>query len=268
MWAGSPERVVRSVKEGMGGTDQGRYYDEACDQEFEISRPHACGRLYQFLIQHKFWAGLKVLGLDLAGKTALEVCCGSGMMTEHLARLGARVTGTDLSTGAIGRAGERARRYAFTAQFLVADVARLPFPDRSFDVVAVHDGLHHLEDPLRAVEEMARVARQGVLILEPARAALTRLAVRLGIAREVEEAGNSVRRLSPGEIASGLRELGFDRVVWRRTVMYYAHEPGAWFRWFDRTPLFLLFRAAFWSVNLALGRWGNKLALAATRVTA
>src|SRR5438105_10281686 len=181
----------------MAGMDQEQYYDEACDQEFEISRPHACGRLYQYLIRQKFWAGLELLGLDLAGKTVLEVCCGSGMLTEHLAHLGARVTGTDLSTGAIRRAGERARRYAFRAEFLVADVGRLPFPDRSFDVVVVHDGLHHLEDPLRAVGEMARVARHGVLILEPARAALTQLAVRLGIAHEVEEAGNHVYRFAP-----------------------------------------------------------------------
>ena len=246
---------------------QAQYYDEECDQEFEISRPHACGRLYQYLIRQKFWAGLDLLGVDLAGKTVLEVCCGSGMMTEHLVHLGARVTGTDLSPGAIRRAGERARRYAFKAEFLVADVRCLPFPDRHFDVVAVHDGLHHLEDPLRAVEEMARVARRGVLILEPARAVLTRLAVHLGIAREVEEAGNSVYRFAPREIASGLRRSGFEPVVWRRMLMYYQHQPFTWFRWFDRTALFLLFRAVFWSVNLALGRWGNKLALAATRET-
>ncbi|PYN12844.1 MAG: hypothetical protein DME06_08330 [Candidatus Rokuibacteriota bacterium] len=247
---------------------QAQYYDEECDQEFEISRPHACGRLYQYLIRQKFWTGLELLGLDLTGKTVLEVCCGSGMMTEHLARLGSRVTGTDLSPGAIQRAGERARRYAFKAEFLVADVGRLPFPDRSFDVVAVHDGLHHLEDPFAAVAEMARVARHGVLILEPARAALTRLAVRLGIAEEVEEAGNYVYRLAPHEIASGLRRSGFEPVVWRRMLMYYQHEPFKWFRWFDGTALFFLFRAVFWSVNLALGRWGNKLALAATRETA
>ncbi len=140
---------------------QQHYYDEASDPEFEIRRPHGCGRLYEFLIAHKFGTGLDVLGLDLAGQTVLELCCGSGLMTEALARRGARVTGTDVSTQALARARERARRYGFRARFQIADAEALPFRDASFDVVAVHDGLHHLDDPYRAIGEMARVARGG-----------------------------------------------------------------------------------------------------------
>ena len=246
-------------------SQQQRYYDDLCDPEFEIRRPRGCGRLYEFLIGHKFQTGLAVLELDLAGRTVLEVCCGSGLMTEVLARRGAWVTGTDVSTLALARARERARRYGFQAHFHVADAESLPFRDGCFDLVAVHDGLHHLDDPGRAICEMARVARQGVLILEPAQAALTRLAVHFGLADDVEEAGNHVRRLDARDVAARLHQAGFSRVIWRRTLMYYPHEPFPWFRWFDARPCFGLFRAAFWGVNLALGRWGNKLALGATR---
>ena len=166
----------------VGRASQRHYYDEACDPEFEVTRPHGCGQLYQFLITHKFQTGLALLGLELAGKTVLEVCCGSGMLAEELARRGARVIGIDFSPAAVARAQERARRYGFAARFLVADAEHLPFLNHSFDVVAVHDGLHHLDDPYRAIREMARIAREGVLILEPAQAGLTRLAVRLGVA--------------------------------------------------------------------------------------
>jgi SAM-dependent methyltransferase len=244
---------------------QQHYYDEACDAEFEIRRPRGCGRIYEFLIDHKLRMGLAVLGMNVAGRTVLELCCGSGLMTEALARRGARVTGIDVSAQALARGRERARRYGFRADFHVADAEALPFRDASFDIVAVHDGLHHLEDPSRAIREMARVARQGVLILEPARSALTRLAVHLGVAVEVEEAGNRVRRLVARDVAASLRAAGFPRVTWRRTLMYYPHEPFKWFRWFDPLPCFGLFRAGFWSVNLLFGRWGNKLALGATR---
>jgi len=195
----------------------------------------------------------------------LEVCCGSGMLAEELVRRGAQVTGIDFSPAAVARAQERARRYDFAARFLVADAEHLPFPDHSFDVVAVHDGLHHLDDPYRAIREMARVAREGVLILEPAQAALTRVAIRVGIAEDVEEAGNYVYRLVPDKVAACLRQAGFGRVVWRRTLMYYPHEPFPWFRWFDRAPLFWLFRAVFGWANLLLGQWGNKLALAGVK---
>lgn len=241
------------------------YYEEECDPEFEIARPHGCGRLYDFLLEHKFRAGMRVLGLALAGRSVLEVCCGSGMMTEKFARAGAAVTGVDFSPAAVARARERARRYSFAAGFLVADAAMLPFANRSFDVVAVHDGLHHVAQPERAIAEMARVARASVLILDPARAALTRLAVALGIAVDVEEAGNDVKRLAPREVAAVLHAEGYGNVRWRRTLMYYPHQPGRWFRSFDRTVPFAAFRAAFWSVNITCGRWGNKLALAARR---
>jgi 2-polyprenyl-3-methyl-5-hydroxy-6-metoxy-1,4-benzoquinol methylase len=244
---------------------QQHYYDEATDPEFEICRPRGCGRVYEFLLAHKFEAGLDVLGLDLAGRSVLEVCCGSGLMTEALARHGARVTGTDVSAGALVRARERARRYGFDARFQPADAAALPFRDGAFDVVAVHDGLHHLDDPEAAIAEMARVARDGVLILEPARAALTRLAVRAGLAEEVEEAGNRVQRLAGPDVAQTLRAAGFGRVAWRRSLMYYPHVPFGWFRWFESGAAFLLFRAGFSGANLVLGRWGNKLALGATR---
>ena len=73
------------------------FYDEECDPEFEISRPHSCGRLYEFLIEHKFRTGLRVLGFELAGRSVLEVCCGSGMMAEKFAQAGAAVTGIDFS---------------------------------------------------------------------------------------------------------------------------------------------------------------------------
>ena len=244
---------------------QQHYFDEASNPEFEIRRPHGCGRVYEFLIGHKFATGLAVLGLDLTDRTVLEVCCGSGLLTETLARRGAHVTGTDVSTQALARARERARRFGFAATFHAADAETLPFRDESFDIVAVHDGLHHLDDPTGAIREMARVARHGVLILEPARAMLTRLAVRLGFAEEVEEAGNRVQRLVAKNVAACLRDAGFPRVAWQRTLMYYPHEPYGWFRWFDASPSFGLFRAGFWGMNLVMGRWGNKLALAATR---
>jgi ubiquinone/menaquinone biosynthesis C-methylase UbiE len=244
---------------------QRHFYEEECDPEFEIARPHNCGRLYRYLIDHKFQTGLKMLGLDVAGRSVLEICCGSGMISESFAMVGASVTGLDFSPAAIERAHERMRRYGFAAKFLVGDAENLSFPNRSFDIVAVHDGLHHLEHPERAIREMARVARDGVLILDPAKAAVTKLAILAGMAVEVEEAGNQVKRLAPAAVVTTLNKEGFERVAWRRTLMYYPHEPYRWFAWFDNAALFLTFRILFGGVNLVLGRWGNKLSLGATR---
>ena len=111
-------------------------------------------------------------------------------MAEKFVRLGAVVTASDFSLAAVDRMRERARRYSCNLTTLVADAENLPFADREFNIVTVHDGLHHLEHPERAIREMARVANKGVLIMDPARATLTKLAVILGIADETEDAGN------------------------------------------------------------------------------
>jgi 2-polyprenyl-3-methyl-5-hydroxy-6-metoxy-1,4-benzoquinol methylase len=244
---------------------QHRFYQEDCNPEFEIARPRDCGKLYQFLIERKFTAGLKVLGLNLRGKTLLEICAGSGMMSEKFASVGAAVTATDFSEAAVCRARERARRYGFSAAFVVVDAQHLAFPDLAFDIVAVHDGLHHLDNPQLAIREMARVAREGVLIMDPAEAAITRIAVKVGVAKDVEEAGNAVKRLDVRAVAQTLRDSGFGRINWRRIMMYYPHQPGSWFRWFDTSPMFLASRGLFEATNALIGRYGNKLFLAALR---
>ena len=81
----------------------------------------------------------------------------------------------------------------------------------------------------------------------------------------MEEAGNPVKRLDPEAVTTILRKEGLERIVFRRTLMYYPHEPYRWFAWFDKPLFFFLFRIAFTSINLAFGRWGNKLSLGATR---
>ena len=244
---------------------QQRFYEEDCDPEFEIERPSGCGALYQHLIEEKFRNGREVLGLALAGKTLLEICAGSGMMSEKFAEAGAVVTATDFSRAAITYARERARRHGFNATFVVADAENLPYPDQSYDVVAVHDGLHHLQEPELAIREMARVARQAVLIMDPADAVLTATAVRLGIAVDIEEAGNQVKRLDPVVVQQILRDSGLRKVRWRRNLMYYPHQPGRWFRLLGVPPALIAARWLFEASNLLFGRWGNKLSLAGFR---
>ena len=47
------------------------------------------------------------------------------------------------------------------------DAENLPFEDDAFDVVFCGNLLHHLEDPVIAVREMKRVARDHVVLIEP-----------------------------------------------------------------------------------------------------
>ena len=235
------------------------FYDAHGASEFEVYRPAGCGRVYEYLLREKFRRAVARLGFALCGRSVLNVCCGSGMDAQFLAEAGARVIALDLSLEALRGARRRARRFQLHYDLVAADAEALPFTHRALDVSYVHDGLHHLERPEVALGEMARVARHAVVVTEPADAALTRVAMRLGIAGEVEEAGNRVNRLTDLQVRQVLLASGAREVRSARYLMFYRHQPLRAFRWFERRLAFAVFRTAFGAGNALIGRWGNKL---------
>ncbi len=234
------------------------------DQEFEINRPHDAGFLYNFLIDYKFNNALESLPFPIKGLKVLDVCCGSGMISEYYAKKGADVTGIDMSPESIERAKIRKQRFGFEADFSVADATHLPFEDQSFDIVSVHDGLHHIKDPKRAVLEMGRVARRGIVIIEPAKASLTNLSIRLGFSLKYE-GEDFVYRFTRAELESWLEEVGFKTCVSRRYLMYYPHKPGRLFRVFDHAIFFCAAKIGFGIMNFILGGVGNKIQVVGER---
>jgi ubiquinone/menaquinone biosynthesis C-methylase UbiE len=243
---------------------QAAWFDEA-DAEYEIERPVGTPAFHAWLLAEKFRRGTSELRGLLPGSTALAVCGGSGMDAEFLARAGARAISADVSRGAARRALDRARRHGVDLVAVVADAERLPFVDSSVDVVYVHDGLHHVDRPLEALREMARVARRAVSVNEPASAAATRLAVRAGLAAEREQAGNRVRRLSLDELTAVLRGHGFRIVRAERYAMLYRHEPGAVSRGLSRRGVRPLAVRALRTFDPIGARIGNKLTVQAVR---
>lgn len=244
---------------------QANHSDRAVAEEFEITRPHGTSSFYRFLLLEKFRRATNPLGHDLVGSSALAVCGGSGMDAEFLVRAGASVVSSDISLGAARRTRERALRYGLEITPVVADVEHLPFADAAFDLVYVHDGLHHLEQPDLALQEMARVAGRWVAVTEPTRALATSAAVHVGMALEREEAGNLVVRLTPGEIVRTLSDAGYRSLVVQRYAMYYRHEPGSIFRALSRRRVFPLARVAWRVGNFIVGRFGNKMVVVAER---
>lgn len=244
---------------------QSAFFDRADLAEFEIERPFASPALYRFLLTEKFRRSLEPFNGRLDGWTALTVCGGSGMDAEFLSAAGASVISSDLSLGAAGRVRQRAERHATPVLPIVADVEHLPFSDRSVDLVYVHDGLHHLEDPAAGIAEMARVARRAVCISEPAQARATSIGVRLGLALDREEAGNRVARLQLETTTEALKAAGFRIVRADRYAMYYHHVPGRLTSVLSRRPLLPLVKLGWRLANRLFGRFGNKLTIVAVR---
>jgi SAM-dependent methyltransferase len=104
------------------------------------------------------------------GARVLEVGCGPGHLSIRLARKhGLDVTGVDLDQAMIERARANAGRSEDGDErgpsFIVGDVAALPFPDESFDLVLSTMSMHHWADPTAGLSEIDRVLRPGARAL-------------------------------------------------------------------------------------------------------
>jgi SAM-dependent methyltransferase len=99
-----------------------------------------------------------------AGLRWIDVCCGSGMVTEAIVERSApaSVVGVDASPDQISFA--RQHRAYPNVVFEIGDATALPFPDSSFDVAVCGLGLNYTPNPSRVLEEFRRVTRPGGII--------------------------------------------------------------------------------------------------------
>jgi len=96
-----------------------------------------------------------------AGAAVLDVACGTGVVALTAARLGARVTGVDLTPQLVERAAENAALMKIEAEFLQGDAEELPVPDAKFDFVVSQFGHMFAPRPEVVIKEMLRALKPG-----------------------------------------------------------------------------------------------------------
>jgi ubiquinone/menaquinone biosynthesis C-methylase UbiE len=101
------------------------------------------------------------------GMRLLDCGCGPGPITLGLAQTVApgQVVGIDIEPCMVERASVLGREQGISnVHFRVANVFELPFSDGTFDAAFAHTLLYHLDQPLRALQEMGRVLKSGGVI--------------------------------------------------------------------------------------------------------
>lgn len=113
----------------------------------------------------------------LAGRRALDVGCGAGLLCEPLARLGAAVTGLDAAQESIAVARAHAELQGLAIDYRAQGVEKLDV--EPFDLVTAMEVIEHVADPALFVAHLARMMTpDGLLILStPNRTAFSRFAM-------------------------------------------------------------------------------------------
>ena len=104
---------------------------------------------------------LQVLG-NVRGKQVLDAGCGDGYLSRKLARLGASVTGVELSQKMLGFATEAQKKSPLAISYHHANCSSMPFLSASaFDVVVTNNVIQDMADYQGAFREFSRLLKPG-----------------------------------------------------------------------------------------------------------
>lgn len=223
--------LVRDIVEKIATNDPVLLGDRARLQEVREARAGQAARY--FAAHAKTWDSMRAMHIaedrvesairEVIGGHALgavlDIGTGTGRMLELVASQASRVLGIDQSPQMLSVARDRIDRAGLrNVQLRQGDMFALPVEHNGFDLVILHQVLHYLDDPSRALREAARTLRPGgrLLVVDFAPHAEESLRSehahrRLGFSQDeitgfMADAGLDVvltRDLAPGEAGAG-----------------------------------------------------------------
>jgi len=107
------------------------------------------------------------LGIDPIGKTALEVGCGGGILSEEICKMGFKTSGIDPAEESIVTARGHAQAEGLPIHYEIGSGEDIPYSDASVDFVFCCDVLEHVRDLPKVISEISRVLKpDGVFIYD------------------------------------------------------------------------------------------------------
>ena len=171
------------------------------------------------------WPGSRASAKPLAGKVALDIGCGAGLVCEPLARLGAAVTGVDAAAENVAAASAHADGVGLDIRYMAGEVAGLDIG--TFDLVTSVEVIEHVADkPAFLRDVAARLAPDGLLVMStPNRTAASRVLL-VGAAEAVGYVPKGTHHwedfITPDELEALLADAGLT-VTAKRGI---AWRPG------------------------------------------
>jgi 2-polyprenyl-6-hydroxyphenyl methylase / 3-demethylubiquinone-9 3-methyltransferase len=173
----------------------------------------------------RHWGGDIESVSPLAGKSAVDIGCGAGLLCEPLSRLGAHVTGVDAAPENVAAAAAHAEAAGLDIRYMAGEIGALDLG--TFDLVTCMEVIEHVADkPAFIAALTAKLDSQGLLILStPNRTAASRLLL-VGAAEAVGAVPKGTHHwddfVTPDELTELLRAAGLTVTATRGI----AYRPG------------------------------------------
>lgn len=176
--------------------------------------------------------------IALHGARVVDVGCGAGLLSEAMARAGARVTGLDLSPELVEAAKLHQLESGADVDYVLQSVESLADSHAGqFDAVTCMEMLEHVPDPSSVIAACARLVRPGgqvfasTLNRTPAAFALAILGAEY-VARLLPRGTHDYRQfIRPSELSAWLREAGLQL----EDISGMAYDPLRRKAWISRT---------------------------------
>lgn len=124
--------------------------------------------LFENVYNRKVYKGTGIKVAEFIDETdsVLECACGTGAITEEIAKKAQRVLATDFAEGMLKRASQKCRKYR-NVSFRQEDITDIKSADNSFDKVVAGNVIHLLPEPEKALNELLRVVKPGGKVIIP-----------------------------------------------------------------------------------------------------
>lgn len=192
-----------------------QYYELNADQWWSEGEPlylshHLNRSRFEFFENYiPNWKGIKVL----------DVGCGGGSACEFAAKLGAQVSGIDLSPNSIKAAQDHARKSDLKIDYQSGVAENLPYDDNTFDAVLCFDVLEHVADWNKVVSEVYRVLKKNGLFLfdtinKTIKAKVIMIWLLEDILKQLPKGLHDWNKfISPQELMTSMEKTGFTDIV-------------------------------------------------------
>jgi len=152
----------------------------------------------------------------LAGRSVIDIGCGGGLLSEPMARLGARVTGIDPEAEGIAAARAHMREAGLRIDYRATTAEELARAGAAFDLVLAMEVIEHVAEPGPFIATACRLAAPGgMVVLATINRTLKSFALAIVGAEYVlgwvpRGTHRWERFVTPGEMEAALGAAGFE----------------------------------------------------------